>query len=198
MIAIDVESTGLDPHRDSILSIGALDMDEPANQFYGECRIWDGAHVEDAALAVNGFTREEISDPSRMTEAELVRAFIAWAEDRPKDRTLLGQNVSFDRDFVAAAAKRARVESPFPHRSIDTHTLAWMHMTVRGVLIPEKNGHDAISLDYALRYCGLPSEPAPHNARNGAYAHAEVAARLAYTRKLLPDFMQYDIPWQNT
>ncbi len=195
MIVLDVESSGLDPARNSILSIGALDFDEPGNQFYGECRVWDGAHIDDDALRVNGFTRAEITDASRTSEAELVKAFIAWATDRPRNRTLAGQNVSFDRDFVAAAAMRAGVESPFAHRTIDTHTLVWAHMVRSGAPIPEKNRRDAISLDFALRYCGLPSEPVPHNALTGAYAHAEIIARIAYTRELLPDYHFYPIPW---
>ena len=79
MIVLDVESTGLVPSTGSILSLGAIDLDEPENRFYEECRIWDGAHVTDEALAINGFTREQIEDPSKMKEAELAAAFVAWA-----------------------------------------------------------------------------------------------------------------------
>lgn len=198
MIAVDVESSGLDPARHSILSIGALDLEDPANQFYDECRAWPGARVDDDALAVNGFSRAEIADPARKSEAELVAGFIAWATDRPRVRTLVGQNISFDRDFIARAAERAGVESPFPHRSIDTHSLCWMHLVLHGVPIPMKKHHDALSLDFVLHYCGLPSEPTPHNALTGAYAHAETASRLAYNRKLLPEYLRYDIPWLTT
>ena len=61
---------------------------------------------------------------------------------------------------------------------------------------PLKNGHSAINLDAALRYVGVPEEPKPHNALTGAYCHAEVISRIAYTRKLLPDFSSFDIPWE--
>src|SRR5688572_20695462 len=100
MIVLDIESSGLSAQKNSILSIGALDLSEPTNQFYGECKVWEGAHIEKEALAVNGFTFEEITDETKMSEAELIRAFIAWATDRPQNRTLAGQNPSFDRDFV--------------------------------------------------------------------------------------------------
>jgi DNA polymerase III epsilon subunit-like protein len=107
MIVLDVESTGLIPEKHSILSLGAIDFDEPENQFYEECRIWPGAEIEDTALAVNGFSREGAVSPEKQSEAELIASFIAWATDRPKDRTLAAQNPSFDLEFVQAAAKRA-------------------------------------------------------------------------------------------
>ena len=195
MIVLDVESSGLDPKTASILSIGALDLEDPGNQFYDECRAWQGAHISDEALAVNGFTRQEIADPARKSEAELMRAFIAWAMDRPKDRTLASQNVAFDRGFVEAAAERAGLASPFAHRAIDTHTLVWLHMTMRGITPPTKNGHSDISLTKALEYVGLPEEPRPHNGLTGAYCHAEIVTRIAYNKKLLEDFLRYDIPW---
>jgi oligoribonuclease (3'-5' exoribonuclease) len=34
MIALDIETSGLDPMTTSILSLGAIDTDEPSNQFY--------------------------------------------------------------------------------------------------------------------------------------------------------------------
>ena len=198
MIVLDIEASGTEPHIHSILSLGALDLDEPTNQFYDECRAWEGAGIESDALAINGFTKEEVTDSSKKTEIELVKAFIAWATDRPRNRTLAGQNPSFDRDFVKAACKRAGVEFPFAHRTIDTHTLVWLHMTEKGIPPPLEKHHSALDLDFALRYCGMPEEPSPHNALTGALSHAEVISRIAYTRKLVPEFNTYDIPWLTT
>jgi DNA polymerase III epsilon subunit-like protein len=196
MIVLDVESTSLNPVTGSMLSLGALDLDEPTNQFYDECRIWDGAHVTDEALAINGFSKEEIIDSAKKSEAELVAAFIAWATDRPKNRILAAQNVSFDLEYVQEACKRAGIECPFGKRTIDTHTLVWLHMTERGITPPlNDNKHSAINLDFALDYCGVPGEPKPHNALTGAYCHAEVISRIAYNRNALPDFSTFPIPW---
>ena len=47
MIIIDVETTGLDPKKYSIVSIGAVDFKKPMRTFYEECRIWDGAEVSE-------------------------------------------------------------------------------------------------------------------------------------------------------
>ena len=195
MIVLDVESTGLNPRTGSIVSLGALDLDDPTNQFYDECRVWEGAHIDEKALVINGFSRQEITDLSRKSEAELITAFVAWATDRPKERTLAAQNVSFDLEFVQSACERAGIECPFAKRTIDTHTLVWMHMVERGVEPPTKNHHSAINLDFALAYCGLPLEPKPHNALTGALCHAEVISRIAYTKVLLPDFSTFPLPW---
>jgi DNA polymerase-3 subunit epsilon len=198
MIVLDVEMSGLDPEKHSILSIGALDLAEPANQFYEECRAWDGAHLDDAALAVNGFSKEDATAAEKQTEAGLAASFIAWATDeRIQDRTLGGQNIAFDRVFIEAACRRAGIESPFAHRVVDSHSLAWLHMTRRGITPPATHRHSALNLTAVLAYCGLPEEPKPHNALTGAFCHAECIARMAYNEKLLPEFDAYDIPWLN-
>lgn len=197
MIVIDVETSGVDANKNSILSLGALDFDNPTNQFYDECRAWDGAHIEEEALKVNGFSREEATDKDKKTETELIKAFVAWAQDC-RGWNFVGQNVSFDRDFVRAACYRAGIEFPFPHRTIDTHSLAYMHIVTRGNTPPFNIEHHRsdMNLDYILTYTGIPSEPKPHNAMTGALCHAEVASRLLYSKKLLPDFELYEIPWE--
>ncbi|PIR85488.1 hypothetical protein COU15_00120 [Candidatus Kaiserbacteria bacterium CG10_big_fil_rev_8_21_14_0_10_45_20] len=197
MIALDIESSGTEPEKHSIVSIGALDMDNPTNQFYDECRIWDGAGVVDEALSVNGFTKEEILDPSKKSEAEIIKAFIAWSSE-VRDTTIVGQNPSFDRDFTKYACMRAKINFPFAHRTVDTHTLAFMHMVKRGVRPPFDSikRRTALNLDAILNYAGIPDEPEPHNALTGALSHAECASRLLYGRELLEDFSMYPIPWE--
>ena len=197
MIAVDVESSGTEAHIHSILSVGAVDLGNPSNQFYEECRVWDGAKIEDEALAINGATREEITDPKRQSEGDLVHKFLAWAQS-VEEQTFAGQNVSFDRDFLRNAAERAgHTQWPFAHRTIDTHTLCYMHMVKRGLTPPLKEGtrHSGLNLDAILLYCGIPEEPKPHNALTGAKSHAEVISRLLYDKKLLPEFEKFDLPW---
>jgi len=196
MIILDIEASGTDYQKHSIVSIGALDFDNPNDQFYDECRVWDGAHIDPSALAVNGFTEEEVRDSKKKSEDEIVRAFLGWVSPK-RDWTIVGQNPSFDRDFVRAGASRAHVDFPLAYRTIDTHTLAYMHMIVHGVTPPfDKEKHrTALNLDAVLNYVGIPEEPSPHNALTGAMSHAEVASRLLYNRGLLPEFEQYPIPW---
>lgn len=196
MIIIDVEASGTNYEKHSIVSIGALDFDEPTNRFYGECQVWDGAHIDEGALEVNGFTEEELRDKNKQTEAALVRAFLEWTQHMA-DRTLVGQNVSFDRDMTKAASLRAGLSWDLAHRTLDTHTMCWMHMVKSGLKAPVDPQHrrSALNLDAVLNYCGIPSEPEPHNALTGALCHAEVTSRLLNNKKLLPEFSDFEIPW---
>jgi DNA polymerase III epsilon subunit-like protein len=195
MLIVDVEASGTDPKKHSIVSVGGLDFSNPSNRFYEECRIWDGAHIMDEALQVNGYSKEQITDTSKQSEADLVHGFLAWS-DGLQERTLTGQNVSFDRDFLKAASERAgHTDWPFAYRTIDTHTLCFMHMINRGLQPPIAHRRSALDLDAVLNYCGIPEEPTPHNAMTGALSHAEVVSRLLYGRKLLPEFEQFAIPW---
>jgi len=196
MLVIDTECSGLRPERHSILSIGALDFRNPDNRFYGECRVWDGAEIMDEALEVNGFTREQATDPSAQSEAKLLAAFLAWSQDLP-ERTLTGQNVSYDRNMLTAAAERAKLNWNLAYRTVDVHTLAWMHIIKSSGVPPVDLDHKRSQLNSKaiLNYCGLPKEVDPHNALTGALWHAEVTSRLLYDKKLLPEFEQYPIPW---
>jgi len=196
MIAIDIEASGLDYKESSILAIGALDLNNPTFRFYGECRIFEGAKISDEALQVNGFSREEIVDLKKPTEGELVRAFLEWSQ-HIENRILVGQNISFDRDFLSAAANREKLSWDIAKRTVDCHTLCYMHMIKRKIeppYNPQKRRSD-LNLDYILNYCGIIEEPKPHNALTGALSHAEVSFRLLYDKPLLPEFAQYKIPW---
>ena len=227
MLIVDVEASGTEYAKHSIVSIGALDFSNPDNRFYEECQIWEAtdvrgtsveafeavceqcgakcpkgvqpqlrAHIMDGALEVNGFTEAEITDTSKKTEAEIITEFLAWTETL-SDRTVTGQNPSFDRDFLRAAAGRAHLAWNLAYRTIDTHSLCWMHIIKRGEKPPvdEEHKRSALDLDAVLNYCGIPEEPHPHNALTGALSHAEVTSRLLYDKKLLPEFQEYEIPW---
>lgn len=196
MIILDVEASGTEPHMHSIVSIGAFDFDNPDNRFYVECRMWSGAKIMDGALEVNGFTEAEITDPGKQTEEEAVRNFLGWTEG-VSERTICGQNPSFDRDFVRAGAARAHLDYSLAYRTLDTHTMCYMHMLQAGYEVPvdEKHRRTMLNLDAVLNYCGIKSEPEPHNALTGALCHGEVASRLLFGKKLLPEFDQFEIPW---
>src|SRR4051812_5163735 len=120
MIILDVETTGLNAEKNSLVSIGALDFNNPEDRFYEECRIWDGAEVDPKALEVNGYTEEEIRDPDKKTEADIVQNFWDWLADK-EDITVAGQNCYVDVAFVNAALKRAGVKEALPKRTFEQH-----------------------------------------------------------------------------
>lgn len=194
MIILDVETSGVDPNKDSLLSIGALDFDDPKNQFYGECHIWEGAHTNKDSMMINGFTDPEIRDIRKRSDGELAKDFIDWAM-ACGEHSFAGQNPSFDRDFVQFAAQRAHLNWPFAYRTIDQHSLCYMHMIKRGINPPTENNRSDLNADTIMRYVGIPAEDRPHNALNGAKVAAEAISRLLYDKKLLPEYKKYEIPW---
>ncbi len=193
MVVVDVETSGLDAKKNALLSIGAVDFDNPERQFYGECRPWEGALISDEALAINGFTEEEIQDESRKSLEAVMSEFKEWLEPI-KDITLAGQNPSFDRDFVNASFVHAGINMRFASRTIDTHSLVYADHLRRGIPVPLKNRHTDISLDTGLVYVGIPEEPKPHNALTGAQVEAEAVSRITRGEKLLPEFTQHPVP----
>ena len=193
MVVIDVETTGVDPKKSAMVSIGAVDFSSPEREFYAECRPWDGAHIHDEALAVNGFTREDLFREDRKSLEEVMREFAEWIEPLA-DRTLAGHNPSFDRGFVNESLRRSGIEARFAHRTIDSHSLAFASFLKSGIDIPLKNNHTDINLDAVLVHAGLPEEPKPHNALTGARMEAEAFSRLIYGKNLLPEFAEYPVP----
>jgi DNA polymerase III epsilon subunit-like protein len=197
MIVVDMESSGLEPQLHSLVSVGAVDFNNPSNQFYMECRIWDGARVEDEALAINGFTREQITDSSKKSDKELIEAFLEWVNTCKtcKEHTIVGQNPSADRDFLKYTAHRYHINWQMAHRIIDLHSIAYFHMLKRGIPIPIKNTHSNLSLDKILLYVGVPEEPKPHNGLVGAKLEAEAFNRLINEKPLWDEFKHLPIPW---
>ena len=146
MLIIDTECSGLRPDLHSVMSIGALDFRNPTNRFYGECRVWDGAEIMDEALEVNGFTHAQAIDASKQSETELVEAFLEWSQDLP-ERTLTGQNVPFDFNMLEAAARRGKLNWNLAYRTVDVHTLCWMHIIKSSGVPPVDEKHKRTALN---------------------------------------------------
>ena len=192
MIVIDVETTGIHPEKHAILSIGAIDFNNPENQFYMECKIWEGAEVTDEALNINGFKREEITKDTKKSQKEIIEHFFQWLETC-EEHTFAGENPSFDRDFITATARRENIAWNPVYRTIDLHTLGYIQLLKKGI-VPLKNKRTAVKLETILVYLGLPEEPKPHNALTGAKMEAEAFSRLIQKKVLLKEFAQYLIP----
>lgn len=165
-IVLDIETGGLSSLVNPILSIGAVDY-LTGDEFYGECHAWiDGFSyyvIDDAALAVNGFTREQALDLSKPRAYDLVLSFLKWSDGRAK--VLAGQQVgAFDIPFVKAnttlPGTNMSVAWPFSHRSLDLHSTAYAKL------------NKSLSLDGILETVGLSPEPKPHNALTGARLEA--------------------------
>jgi DNA polymerase III epsilon subunit-like protein len=194
MIIVDVETTGLNPEIHSILSIGAVDFSNPSNQFYEECRIWHGAEIKPEALAVNGFTEEEARSPGKKPLRKIMKEFVLWIT-QIHDRTLAGENPSFDRDFLANSIERSDLDFRLGHRMVDLHSLSYIHHLHCGIPVPLKNGRTDLDCNKTFAYAGLPEKSVPHHALDVcAKMEAEAFSRLIYGKILFEEFRKYSIP----
>lgn len=194
MIVVDVETGGLDLRENPLLSIGAIDFDNPDNHFYGECSNFLGTEINEKALEVNGFTRKQIYDNPVDTKT-LLEKFFEWVSQLKTDLTLAGENPSFDRDFINYYATKCGLKSPFGHRTVDMHSIAYADMIKNGKSIPRKDltRQNALNADVIHVYCGIPAEPQPHNALNGAIWEAESFSRLIHNENMFLQFSEYPL-----
>lgn len=192
MIVVDVETTGSDPRYHSILSIGALNFDNPKNEFYEECRAFEGAHIADEALKVNGFSKEQVIDKSKKSEAQVVSLFIDWMS-KVSDHTVAGQNPHFDTGFIMMAAERGKLNISIPKRIVDLHSVCVAHMIQKGIKPPIHNNRSDLNSDKIMDYVGIPPEVHPHVAINGARIEAEAFHRLFSGRYLYDSYKDFPV-----
>ncbi len=115
-IMVDVETDGPIPGDYSMISLGAVLVQDPLDQtFYGQFKPISQKFQPDA-LAVSGYTREEtiaFDDPAAVMER-----FAAWIETVAKDRPVfISDNNGFDWMFVCWYFHHFTGRNPFGHSS---------------------------------------------------------------------------------
>ena len=195
MIIIDIETSGVSPWKDGILSIGAVDFNDPKREFYEECQLRDGANVDDKALEINGFTLADIKDNRKKTEKEIIQNFFDWAM-MSNDHMIGGHNPTFDITFLQFASEIHKINFPLAKRMIDLHSICFFHMIREGIIPPTNKGRSALDSDRVMDYVGIEPEPKPHNAFRGAKWESEAFMRLLYNKSIYPEFKNMKIPWQ--
>jgi len=193
MIVLDIETTGTDPRIHSIVEVGAIDFDSPENVFNARCQIWEGAETDLKALEINGLTLKEIQDKTILTQIDLISGFITWM-DQIEDKTIAGQNVDFDIDFINESAARCGLDFNLGKRKVDQHSVVYAHFLKRNIRPPMKDGFSDLNSDFIMNYVGLSPEPKPHRAINGARYEAEALSRLIHGKGMFEEFAGYAIP----
>ena len=175
MIIVDIETSGLDAVEHAILSIGAVDFDNPELKFYGECKLREGAQVDPKALEVNGFLQDKILNCEKSCE-DLLNEFLEWTMSI-EDKTLAGHNVHFDVAFLKQNFKIYGIKWFFGHRYVDSFGLFYAYLKANDLSMPMSNGKSAISLDSMIDYFKL-SKRGVHNALEDAELTREVFVSL--------------------
>lgn len=193
MIIIDIETTGLDPRKHSLISIGAVNFDNPAETFYGECRMFDGAEIMEEVLEMNGFTVDQVIDKKKQSPSDLINKFVEWLNQFP-DQTIGGHNVHSDLGFLRIEAARSNLKYRFSYRVVDLHTVAYVkRLTVKDAepLTKDKTG---LEIDDIVKFVGIDPDREAFQALEDARLEAECFSRLIFGKSLFDDFKEYEVP----
>lgn len=194
MLVVDLEMSGLDADRHSIISLGAIDFWNPSRTLYLECRMRPDAEYDPEAGLVHGLSKEYL-DQQALSEQQLVMQFLAWAGQSPM-RVVMGMCPGQDLKFLEKACERYKFDWLFGHRSIDLHSVAIAHHFANGTELPVKDNIIKLGLDQISEYCGLPGRgrDVPHNALTDARLTAECFSRLLTKKGMLPEYEKFEIP----
>jgi DNA polymerase III epsilon subunit-like protein len=195
LIVLDIETTGVNPQVHGIVSIGAIDFDSPGNQFFAECHVPDSVEVTPEALNINGYSLSDIRNPMwRQPMLHAIRAFLDWTYTCD-DRTMAGINIAFDRSFLGSWCSRYGIATGLSHRCVDLHSEVYAFFRRHRMKIPvDARKCSILNTDFIHPFVGLPEEPKPHHALNGARWECEALHRIWFGLPLLPEMQMYPVP----
>jgi DNA polymerase-3 subunit epsilon/ATP-dependent DNA helicase DinG len=163
VIALDIETTGLDPKKDAIIEIGAAKYD--GNQIVEK---WDslinpGRPIPPAITQLTGITNDDVR------KAPPISAIIQDLADFIGDLPIIGHNISFDVAFLSNHINLSN--NPL----IDTFEVA-------SVLMPSATRYSLVSLVEALDI----AVPSHHRALDDAVGSLHVCLKLLEKSEKLP------------
>ncbi|TAJ40551.1 MAG: 3'-5' exonuclease [Reyranella sp.] len=166
LVAIDCETTGLDPRRDRIVSFAAIRIDEGlcvAERPTVDILINPGIEIPTRATAIHGLDRAHLADAPTFAEAfEAIAASL-------KGVVVVGHHVGFDLAIIDREAARARLPWHEPPH-FDTASLA------------AALGHPSAHIDLAelLGHLGIEPSGRRHSAAGDARMAADLFVALAH------------------
>ena len=167
-VVLDCETTGLDPRRDRIITIGAVAVQA------GEIRLEDSFEAmvrldyNRSSVTVHGITRDETEGAG--SEADAVTRFVAYLGDG----IIVGHHIGHDIECLNAALERLGMP-PLDNPSIDTMDLT-LHCNDEGAFAGRTMA-DGFSLDTLCEMFGV--EPHDrHTAGGDAFITAQIFLRL--------------------
>jgi len=205
MIIVDIETSGLDILKCGIWQIGAIEFENPKNQFLEEARIDDEDTIEEDSIKVTGKAEKELRDKKKQSQKQLIENFFKWCEKR-KVKTLICQNPQFDFSMIDAKARKYNLKPPFHHRAFDLHSIAQIkYFQLNSKFLIDKERSD-MGLSNILNLCGMRDERRKieegvvvkegkeHNALEDAKLTAECFSRIINGKNLLSRFRNFKIP----
>ncbi|MFV0466759.1 MAG: PolC-type DNA polymerase III [Lachnospiraceae bacterium] len=115
-IVFDLEMTGLNPAKDTILEIGAVKVKNKKIESVFERMISSDTKIPEAVTEITGITTEMIRSGAAIDDT--MREFLIYIEDLP----LIGHNVIFDYSFLLQWALNHKIK--LSKEGVDTLKLA--------------------------------------------------------------------------
>ena len=163
LLALDVETTGLVPGHDHVVSVGWVPVDAGRIDLAGARRLVVRGDDPGGAAEIHGLTRDDLAAGTPLPE--VLRELRAALEGR----ALLAHHATFDLGFLRAAFREAGERMP---RTTVVCTLALHKRLLRADALPEWPA-GALRLWTARERYGLPPGR-PHDALGDAVACAEL------------------------
>jgi len=169
-VALDVETTGLDPRSERLIEVGAVRFTRAGVVARYRSFIDPGKPIPLPVVALTGIRDVDLRNAP--PQERVLRELAAFVGDRP----VVGHNVRFDIEFLAAAGWRPE------GRSIDTYDLA-------SILLPTATRRDLTSLAERL---AVPM-PVAHRALADAETTGEVLLRLLDRFEALSEPLRHEL-----
>ena len=170
ILITDIETTGLDPKLQDMIEIGSIKVNqnlEEIARFDAKISIQHPETVSLKALEINGYT------PDKWKDAKSLKLVMEDFYQFAKEGILSSWNITFEYNFIEESFNRSSLTNPMDYHRIDIPSLAWFELT----------NLEKLSLDYAAKELGLPSEPKPHRAITGAQYALDVLRILRNKRE---------------
>jgi DNA polymerase-3 subunit epsilon len=167
-VALDTETTGLDPKRDRVITIGAVGIQDGqidlADCFEAMLKI----AYNQSSVTVHGVTRDEARDG--MDERDALLEFLGYL----RDGVIVGHHIGFDMDILGAACER-HFKISLLNRWLDTMDLT-LHLKDSGVFDANR-GPSGFTLDALCDLFGVAPRDR-HTAGGDAFITAQIFLRL--------------------
>lgn len=175
-IFLDLETTGLDPTKHSVIEIAfkVIDISSGLEKFTYQSivrqpyAVWEGR--DPSSVEVNGFTWEKLESgkPPEQVRDEVIAIFNEVGIVRGK-AVYICQNPSFDRGFFGQLIDVYTQERlNWPYHWLDFASMYWallvMKMREEGTPFPVEMN---LSKNSIAKLHNLPTEDRPHSALNG-------------------------------
>ncbi len=165
---LDFETTGEEAGYHEIVEIGLIVFDQATFDIIHtyECKIRPHfpGRMSQRAKRISPYNEEEWK--SALTLKEALKPLVRMM----KDSILCAHNTTFENGFLDAALKETGISIDMDYHAIDIPSLAY------GLL--KRKGLASLNMGEIAKFFGIPEEPIPHRAINGAKVEYEFFKKL--------------------